>query len=341
MPHWSLPRDAASAKIMIRVAGKYGASPEACIAGTGLTQDDLLDPTRVIGGEQELGVLRNILGVLPSSVPFAFLAGQHYHLTSQGMLGFAIMSCSNGWAALNVTTRYFDLSFSFNRLSFETHRSRGRLLYESDGKPEDLRLALIERDIGALATFQRDSLARVLPAHAIKLSAPRPAYSDPFRGVFGVSAQYGAEVSCVDFDLALLDTVAPRADERGRRLSEAQCQALLEERGLRAGLTARVHSRIVRTPDKFPSMQTAAAELGMSTRTLRNRLAHEGTSFRELVEQAREVLAGQFLEAGMTLDAITERLGYADTSAFVTAFKRWKGVTPGRYRRTTRPRLFR
>jgi AraC-like DNA-binding protein len=35
----------------------------------------------------------------------------------------------------------------------------------------------------------------------------------------------------------------------------------------------------------------------------------------------------------MTLDQIAERLGYADTSTFIAAFKRWKGVAPGGYRR--------
>jgi len=39
-----------------------------------------------------------------------------------------------------------------------------------------------------------------------------------------------------------------------------------------------VRSRILRTLGEFPSMQTVAAELGMSTRTLRNRLARESKS---------------------------------------------------------------
>jgi AraC-like DNA-binding protein len=70
----------------------------------------------------------------------------------------------------------------------------------------------------------------------------------------------------------------------------------------------------------------------MSARTLRNHLASEGTSYRELLEDVREALAEQLLSARrLNVDEIASRLGYADRSSFIVAFKRWKGVSPGRY----------
>lgn len=50
------------------------------------------------------------------------------------------------------------------------------------------------------------------------------------------------------------------------------------------------------------------------------------------------MLAEQLLATGMTLDSIAERLGYADTSSFAAAFKRWKGMPPHRFRQETRHR---
>ena len=38
----------------------------------------------------------------------------------------------------------------------------------------------------------------------------------------------------------------------------------------------------------------------------------------------------------MTVDEVAERLGYAETSSFAHAFKRWKGISPGAYRRHPR-----
>jgi AraC-like DNA-binding protein len=34
------------------------------------------------------------------------------------------------------------------------------------------------------------------------------------------------------------------------------------------------------------------------------------------------------------LEEIAERLGYGEMSNFMHAFKRWKGVTPGQFRRS-------
>ncbi|HLL84248.1 MAG TPA: helix-turn-helix transcriptional regulator [Longimicrobium sp.] len=44
--------------------------------------------------------------------------------------------------------------------------------------------------------------------------------------------------------------------------------------------------------------------------------------------------AGRMLRGGsLRLAEVAERLGYASEAAFSTAFRRWAGVSPGRYRR--------
>lgn len=77
-----------------------------------------------------------------------------------------------------------------------------------------------------------------------------------------------------------------------------------------------------------PSPATAALALGMGTRTLRRRLAEEGTSFRELHDQVRRVFAVELLEAGLPPARVARRLGYAGPAAFTHAFRRWHGVAP-------------
>lgn len=72
-------------------------------------------------------------------------------------------------------------------------------------------------------------------------------------------------------------------------------------------------------------MPTVAADLFLSTRTLRRRLELEGTSFRELVDEVRQAL----LAGGLSVSQIAHRLGYGSGSAFVHAYERWRGVTPG------------
>jgi AraC-like DNA-binding protein len=333
MPHWSLSRPAGSAQLMIGLAEEHGVSVARCIAGTGLTPDDLVDPAREIAGQQELGVLRNILRALDPSVPFGLLAGLRYRATTHGLWGFAIMTSASFRDAIDVGLRHFDLTYSFNRAGFELDGHHAHMLLEDCDNPEDLRAALIERDLGAMVTLQRDALGTTVPLHSLQLRAPRPEYAAAFEPLFGVTPQFGAQVNCVVLDVAVLSASGPLADPRAARVCDELCRSWIEQRGMRFGIAGRVRGRLLRKPGEFPSMNVVAAELGMSTRTLRNRLVRESTSYREIVDQLRQVIAEELLSSGaMTIDAIGQRLGYADTSAFIAAFKRWKGVPPGSYK---------
>lgn len=336
MPHWSWSRPTISTQLMIELAAsEYGLSPERCLAGTGLDPEQVADPAGELRGLQELEVLRNILRMLGPEVPFALMAGLRYHPTSHGMWGFAVLSSASFRDAIEVGQRFWDLSYSFNQVGFESDGKLARFIYDSAGNPDDLRCALVERDLGALVTFERDIHGRMIPPVAMELCGPRPPYADEFLPLFGVEPRFGCEANHFIFDAALLETPQAMADAFGRRVSEEQCSLLIERRGARAGAAGSVRAEILRKPGEFPSMQEVAAKLGSSTRTLHNQLAREGTSYRELLEEIRETLAeGLLMSSRLTVDEIAARLDYADTSSFVTAFKRWKGVPPGEYKRS-------
>jgi len=76
MPHWAQPqpRAAARTQLMIRVALDYGIFSADCIAGTGRSGEELIEPAREIEDQQELSVVRNILRILGLGVPFGVMA---------------------------------------------------------------------------------------------------------------------------------------------------------------------------------------------------------------------------------------------------------------------------
>jgi AraC-like DNA-binding protein len=75
-------------------------------------------------------------------------------------------------------------------------------------------------------------------------------------------------------------------------------------------------------------MEAVAAGFHMTSRTLRRRLEEEGTSFRLLQEEVRELLAERLLADGLSVERAAEALGYGEASCFIRAYRRWKGVTP-------------
>lgn len=335
MPHWSMPRPIVSVRVMVNVAvQEFGLSVPRCLSGSGLSGADLEDTAREVKGTEELDVLRTILAALGPGVPFALRAGLHYSAPTMGMWGLTVITSPNVRAALETGSRYTELSYSFNRLSYEIRPDRVRLLYGDEDNPEDVRAALVERDMGALIALQRGSLSTPLPIRDMYLKGPRPAHAGAFEPLFGVHPQWDAAENCIEIDPKCLDEVGSMADTFARDLCEEQCRALLERRQAETGLLGRVRSRLLRADGNFPAMPALAAELGMSTRTLRSQFARLGTTYRELTEQARQELAEQMLSTSqLTIGTIAERLGYADRSAFTAAFKRWKGMSPGEYRK--------
>jgi AraC-like DNA-binding protein len=77
-----------------------------------------------------------------------------------------------------------------------------------------------------------------------------------------------------------------------------------------------------------------AKTLGLGARTLSRRLADEGTTYEEVVDQLRRSLGLQYLkEPSISLSQIAWLLGYGGSTSFNHAFRRWTGRPPSAMRR--------
>jgi len=78
---------------------------------------------------------------------------------------------------------------------------------------------------------------------------------------------------------------------------------------------------------------SACRALRLSRRTLQRRLRAEKTSFQKVLNEARAVLAVNYLsDARLKSLEIAMLLGYSNISSFTTAFKSWYNMPPAAYR---------
>jgi AraC-like DNA-binding protein len=104
-----------------------------------------------------------------------------------------------------------------------------------------------------------------------------------------------------------------------------------------ADLVARARAELVLTEAGYPQLDTLAARLHISSRTLRRKLNAQGTSYQALLDEARQRDARQLLESSaLDIQAISARLGFLNPPSFTRAFKLWTGNTPSGFREALR-----
>lgn len=168
---------------------------------------------------------------------------------------------------------------------------------------------------------------------AVRLPRRRPRDARPWTDFFGVSVAFGAPQSAIRFprrwlatplttgDRAIYGLVRRHADAAR---AESDADPLAEVRRVLRGCIA----------EGGGHESQVARLLGVHPRTLSRRLAAAGTTFRHLRDEALHAMALQLLEeTSMPIGEAATALGFSDATAFIRAFRRWTGKTPGQWRR--------
>ncbi|MGJ5820429.1 AraC family transcriptional regulator [Paludibaculum fermentans] len=86
-----------------------------------------------------------------------------------------------------------------------------------------------------------------------------------------------------------------------------------------------------------PTVHILARALNMSVRSLQRRLTTDGSSFQQVLEDARRELARHYLvHSSLELNETAYLLGYEDANSFVRAFRCWEGTPPAHWRERQR-----
>jgi len=180
-----------------------------------------------------------------------------------------------------------------------------------------------------LDTLRRESETQLLPER-VWFAHPRPRDLGPLHVFFGTrELDFGREDNGLTLAAADLarplrardDRLANTMDELASRSVEAPAVAYAEH-----------VRRAIHLPDA--SIDSVAAALHASPRTVQRRLEAEGTSFTEVLDLARADLARTLLRSSdLPIAEIAARVGFSDVAPFTRAFRRWTGTPPGRFRR--------
>ncbi|KVD70298.1 AraC family transcriptional regulator [Burkholderia sp. ABCPW 14] len=335
LARWDFVRPVNTTRVLVDIGVEQGLGVRQCLDGSGVAPELLDRPEATVAAAQELHIVRNLMRFLGPDFPLGIEVGRRCHATAYGIWGFALLSSATFAHAVSVGLRHLQLTSTFCDIRPTTRGEDATLVIDDRDLPGDVRGVLVEITVAALITLQFDLDAANLPVKRLALKMEAPSYADRFRTLFDASPEFGAEENALTVDVRCLDVRLPQRNSLTRRLCEDECRRVLERRRRSEGWAGRVRRHLAGDPARGPTMTALAAELGVSARTLRRRLADEGTDYETVVDEIRETLAEALLATTtLTVAEVSERLGYSEPSAFARAFRRWKAMSPNEFRRS-------
>ncbi|MGH9586083.1 MAG: helix-turn-helix domain-containing protein [Acidobacteriaceae bacterium] len=179
------------------------------------------------------------------------------------------------------------------------------------------------------AVVQSDSY---LPVHAA-LSYTAPRHVHLYERYLGCPVRFGQPTSELIYPKSILSAKPPLAHGLTAKILQETCDRILGEVKTSSDVSGEVYQMIASTPGHSPSMKRVAGQMGTTVRTLNRKLHAEGTSFTQILDDVRCNLASEYLSSTkLSVDDISELVGFSDAANFRHAFRRWTGSTPAHFR---------
>lgn len=322
---------------MVDVVARWGITPEELFKGLDVDVKRLAEPLARV----PIPVLDKVserARSLTKEPALGIYLGMQMRVSAHGYLGFAAMTSSTIREALEIAMRFAPTRTSAIALRLHVGGDVCSLVIEErvplGAAREILILALVVgiEQIGSALT------GKALVGTA-DVTFSRPAGLEHFGTIAQNAIRFDQPVNQLVFPVSTLDLPIVLADPVARRLAQEQCERELDALGEHGNLAARVRALVPKPEGGFYSLEEIAARVGVSPRTLKRKLADQGTAFSELLEQQQRERALMLLRSPeLSLEQIASRVGYSDVANFTRAFRRWTGLAPGAYRRAaTKP----
>lgn len=319
---------------LVRVVERYGVGREALLEGVVDDPALLEDPGARIAFAEVAELIERAIE-LTGDRALAISMGLQMQVSSHGYLGFAAMTSRTVREALELACRFAPLRFPALSLRLDVGEEEAALVLEERvpfGTAHEF--VLVTLFVGFTRMAQA-LLGKSVRGHA-ELEIAQPDYFEDIRRMIPGTVSFEMPQNRLVFARALLDEPILTANPAAMNLAKEHCERELAEVSRKHTYAQRVREA-ASVESGFLGLEEVARRLGTSPRTLKRRLADEGTTFSQLLDELRHARALELMRAPeLSLEEIAERIGYSDVANFSRAFRRWTNVAPGAYRRGVR-----
>ncbi len=266
------------------------------------------------------------------------ICGQQMRQSSMGLLGPTLLLCKNFMQAVSLRKRYQglhqDICVTRTRLEHDLTFTKMDV-YEEFVSHKAIH-SFIETNMVLHASFTYwMTWLHNIKCVGIHFVHEQPEYIEEYRKIFDCDIKFGQKENAIILNSKAMYITLPQYNEK--KLSK-NCRLLDAQMELVRQAVTIKHQAImflkIYGNDLIFNLDDLAREMGMSGRTLRRKLLEEGSSYSEVLAEARKQICVNMIERGLSFVQISRRLGFRQQSSFNRAFKAWFGQSPKSYARS-------
>ena len=329
--------NAATAQWMMRELGEMGIEASRLLEGVTLDPGfiDIVESFLTLSDYNRL--IRNALDITQDTALGLHL-GRAVNLTIFGAFGYALMSSKTLRDAADVFIKYQELPGQLSMISSEQDGHdlviRFKPLYPFEDK---VLIYAIEEVMSTTYYGMKFLINQGINLKKIRLTYPAPGHARLYEEMFRCPVRFMELENSMRFDASYFDMPVSSADNNVYEYCTHFCDKILKGRKNPDPFVENIRNIIMTSLDRYIKIKEMARELGISIRSLNRRLQERNTSYKKIMNEVRSDLSIKYLEnTNLSIDQISDLIGFSETTAFRKAFKAWTGISPSKHRKTVR-----
>lgn len=295
-----------------------------------------------LGRENGVGVFvstRQVMNIIDQTMNalrmphLGLLLGSLMAVSHHGIASLAAITRPTLWDCGETLSRFCSELFPPLNMSVTLSGNDGWLAIEERIPLVPLNHFFAELHLVSFYNILRDLVANDVARmpYRIEIGYPEPEWGYLYRHCFSCPVIFGSPLTRIIANSSAKDAGSPSPRRQIPSESQPSISRNISSRTIKY-LPLKLRRRLLRYCGAFPSLENAANDLGMSGRTMRRKLKDEGTSYQQELDFVRQKFAIEYFErGGVSITELAYLLGFADSSAFAKAFRRWTSMSPKEY----------
>lgn len=268
---------------------------------------------------------------------FGLQLGTRKTVQCYGIYGYALLSSSTYAQFSLVAKRIFRAIYDVLEMTADVKKGQLIFTYETLLTPRFGFIPLMEHTLACGVSLMKS----LMPSNVswdnceIHFTYPRPAYVDMYPTYLPCEIKFNQPVTQLRVPEHWLTIKLAAGDKYMAQICESQFKKILDGFSSSASLADRIRRILLNgRSNNLPKITALAEQFHTTERTLRQQLAKENTSFREITLDIKMTQAKRYLlETELSIQEVSYLLGYAQIQNFYRTFGKIVGTTPEAFRR--------